>query len=124
MLKFDLDSVQGILEVVPSDPLDATDFAALTQAVDAYLTKHGKLHGLLLHAQRFPGWNSFAAFLSHVRFVHDHHRKIERVALVTDSEVLPVIATLAAHFVSAQVKHFGYAEMEQARAWLSEPMSM
>lgn len=36
----------------------------------------------------FPGWGSFGAFVSHLKFVIDHHRHIERIAVVTDNRLL------------------------------------
>jgi hypothetical protein len=39
----------------------------------------------MIHAESFPGWESFGAFVSHLKFVGDHHRQIERIAAVTNS---------------------------------------
>jgi hypothetical protein len=41
--------------------------------------------GLLIEAPSFPGWGSFGALINHMKFVYDHHRKIDRVAAVTDN---------------------------------------
>jgi hypothetical protein len=55
-----------------------------------------------------------------MRFVKDHHRKIGKVALVTDSKAAAVAESLAKHFVSAQIKHFDFTEKEQALVWLRQ----
>ena len=55
--------------------------------------------------------------LSHVKFVLDHHRKIKKVAVVTDAEAGEVAEKFAAHFVSAEVRHFAAGEREAAKQW-------
>jgi hypothetical protein len=77
------------------------------------------LNGLIIHTKSFPGWDSFAALLSHFRFVKEHHKKVSRVALSTDSALGTFAETVASHFVSAQIKLFSYLEFEQARNWVS-----
>lgn len=42
----------------------------------------------MIQAGSFPGWESFAALVSHMRFVRDHHRSIGKVAAVSDSIIL------------------------------------
>jgi hypothetical protein len=87
--------------------------------VDPYIEQHGKLKGLLIHANNFPGWSDFAALVSHLRFVRDHHRQIERIAVATDSGVLSVLPRIASHFVAAEVQHFEYADRDAALRWLA-----
>ena len=76
---------QGILIVTPEGPLQQTDFEALAQLVDPFIESQGELHGLLLHAESFPGWSDFAALLSHLKFVKNHHQHIAKIAAVTVS---------------------------------------
>ena len=84
--------------------------------MDAYLADHSNIHGLLIHAKAFPGWESFAGFVAHIRFVKDHHQKVERVALVTDSPIARVAEALANHFTAAEIKYFPFADFETALA--------
>ncbi len=91
---------------------------ALSEAVDAYLAEHPSIRGLLIHSREFPGWESFAGLTAHIRFVHDHHHKVERMALVTDSSMGSMIETLTKHFVAAKVRHFPFADLEDAMDWL------
>jgi hypothetical protein len=118
MIKHHILETEGILVVEPISALSADDFGALTSSVDNYLTEHPTLHGILVHAQNSPGWESFAGLSAHLRFVREHHRKIERVALVTDSPLGTVVPALAKHFVSAQIRHFAYSAFEEALLWL------
>ena len=119
MIHSELLADQAVLVLTPAGPLTAADFTRIAALVDPYIVQHGKLKGLLIHASSFPGWDDFAGLVSHLRFVRDHHRKIERIAIATDSGVLSVLPRIASHFVAAEVRHFGYAERETALRWLA-----
>ena len=54
----------------------------------------------------------------HLKFVAGHHRQIERIGAVTDSEFLKIIPRIADHFVQAKIKHFDFEKKDQALAWL------
>ncbi|MEX0714964.1 MAG: STAS/SEC14 domain-containing protein [Planctomycetaceae bacterium] len=118
MLAHELLEDEGTLIVRPSSPLRKADFEALSREIDPYLEKKGKLHGLLVEAESFPGWDDFAAMLAHFRFVRDHHRKIEKVAAASDSGFLKIGPAIARHFVAAEIRRFDYAERNEALAWL------
>jgi len=53
-----------------------------------------------------------------MKFVHDHHRKIDRVAAVTDNAFLKIAPKIAGHFAHAEIKVFGSGEKDSALAWL------
>lgn len=118
MLEHHLDENDGILTVKPSGRLAAEDFAALARVVDDYLERNEALAGLLIDAEAFPGWEDFAALLSHLKFVREHHRRIKKVAALSDSAILTVMPRIAAHFVSAEVRHFATAARSAALDWL------
>lgn len=118
MIQHELLRQRGILILKPEGALRADDFAALAGAVDPYIEQHGELNGLLIEAPSFPGWADFAALVSHLRFVRDHHRLIRRIAVVSDSTLLAVAPKIASHFVSAQVRTFDAADRAAALAWL------
>lgn len=84
----------------------------------AFLESKGKLAGLTICAKSFPGWESFGALVSHLKFVADHHRRIERIAAVTDSGFLKIVPRIASHFVQAKIRHFDFEEKDRALAWL------
>jgi hypothetical protein len=109
---------EGILILRPRDRLEASDFEKVAQEVDPYVEANGKLHGILLDAEAFPGWKDFAALVAHLRFVRDHHRKVEKVAVVSDSSFLTVAPRIATHFVRADLRHFPQSQREAAAAWL------
>ena len=118
MLQHELLRERGILILKPEGALRAEDFTTLAAAVDPYIEQRGELPGLMIDAPAFPGWENFAALLSHLRFVRDHHRRIRRIAVVSDSTLLAVGPRVASHFVNADVRTFGTAERAAALAWI------
>ena len=119
MLKHKLLQDWGILIVNPQGPLEQADFEALAKIVDPYIESHGTLRGLMIYTESFPGWNNFAGLVSHLKFVKDHQRHIDKVAAVTDSGFLEVIPGIANHFVKADIRHFDFEEKENAMKWLT-----
>jgi hypothetical protein len=110
----------GVVEVIPSGALTAVDFEQLAALVDPFIEANGDLRGLMIVADRFPGWDSFAALVGHIRFVRDHQRRIRRVATVSDGLTLTAAPQLARHFVKAEVRHFPFAERDPAMEWLKQ----
>lgn len=118
MLKVTLNKVDGIALIEPGGELTEADFIIAAGVIDPYIEEAGKLHGIVIHVEVFPYWHSFAALIQHLRFVTDHHKKIDRVAFVTDSPLGEFNEHVTSHFVSAQVKHFSYTEMDEAKNWI------
>jgi len=54
-----------------------------------------------------------------MRFVRDHHRNVDRVAVVTDSTILSIGPKVAEHFAHPEFKVFRSGEKANALAWLS-----
>ncbi len=109
-----------VMVVEVKGPLRARDFEELTLTADAWIEARGELHGLIIRAPEFPGWENFQGFLRHIRFVKDHHREVHRIALVTDSKLASWAPYLADHFVKAELKTFGYEQLDVATAWTAE----
>jgi hypothetical protein len=118
MIKFQLLKDAGLLIVEPRDALTAEDFQVISRTVDPYITENGKLNGLLIDAPSFPGWESFGALVEHMKFVRDHHRKIDRVAAVTDSKILSIAPKIAEHFAHPEFKVFRSGGRASALGWL------
>jgi tRNA U38,U39,U40 pseudouridine synthase TruA len=109
---------EGILVLRPEAPLEAADFQKLAQEVDPYIEANGVLQGIMLDAEAFPGWKDFASLVAHLKFVKDHHRKVQKIAVVSDSAILTTVPKIAGHFVHAEVRHFQRAERQEALDWL------
>jgi hypothetical protein len=111
------DEKKGIVIIEPNGPLAKQDFESAVKTIDPFIEKHNHLNGLVIHTQLFPGWDSFAALSSHFQFIRDHHKKISRIAFVTDSVIKNFAEKVGSHFVNAEIKAFSYQDLEKAIDW-------
>jgi hypothetical protein len=118
MVEYELLRDEGILIIRPRGSLEVSDFQRIAAEIDPYIEANGKLHGVMIDAKSFPGWKDFAALVAHLKFVRDHHRKIERIAAVSDSDFAAIAPKIANHFVQAEIAHFEHALKDEALAWL------
>jgi SpoIIAA-like len=118
MIEHNLDAEHSILYLRPKSALQKDDFAELARTVDPYIEVTGDLAGLIIETPAFPGWDSLGAIVAHFRFVRDHHKRIRKVAVVTEAALGNVAEKLASHFVSATIRHFPAGEIEAARRWI------
>jgi hypothetical protein len=116
MLKHELRAEDGILILHPLMALEVSDFTSLTKVVDAYLDRGGKLRCVLISGRSFPGWENLDGLIAHLKFIRDHHFRIEKVAIVADGLIARVLPSVARHFVHAQLEHF--EEEGSAMRWL------
>ena len=118
MIEAKLDTAHSILHLRPTAALEAADFAKLAQTVDPHIEATGGLRGIIIEATAFPGWESLGAMASHFRFVRDHHKHVEKIAVVTDSKMGDVAERLGSHFIAAQVRHFPAGGADAAQDWI------
>ena len=118
MITHELNEEDGILIISPQSSLQSSDFAGIAEKIDPFIERKGGLNGVMIFAETFPGWENFGALLSHLRFVRDHHRKIKKVAAVTDDKFLSIMPKVAAFFVEAEVRHFSFRDKQAAFEWL------
>lgn len=119
MLDYELNRAESILILKPTGPLESTDFEKLALEVAPYIRENGKLNGLMIYVKSFPGWENFAAFLSHIKFVKNHHQKIKKIAAVTGGSFLSIMPQVANHLIQAEVRHFDYEDKDAALDWLN-----
>lgn len=118
MLSVEIDEVNGLAILEPDGPLTKGDFESAAKVIDPYVENTDQFNGIIIHTESFPGWDSFAALASHLRFVKEHHKKISRVAISTNSVIGNFSEAVASHFVNAEIKLFSYQELEQAKDWI------
>ncbi len=118
MLSVEIDEVSGLAILEPDGPLTKGDFESAAKVIDPYIENTDQFNGIIIHTESFPGWDSFAALASHLRFVKEHHKKISRVAISTNSVIGNFSEGVASHFVNAEIKLFSYQELEQAKDWI------
>ena len=119
MLSVKLDEKNNIAILEPDSALSESDFNSATSILDPIISKKGKLNGLIIHTKDFPGWNSFAAFIAHLKFIKNHHKQISHIALVTDSKMADFAPIIARHFINAQIKQFNFTELKAAKYWIT-----
>jgi len=111
----------GVIVVEAKQALRAQDFDAVAFTADNWIEAHGYLQGLVIHVREFPGWENFGSLLRHLRFVRDHHREVKRIAFAADSKLASLAPEIGGHFIKAEVKSFGYDELDIAIAWAAHP---
>ena len=76
MIKSELLKDKGVLVVSPIGRLEASDFEHLAEEIDPYIKQNGRLHGLMVYTEFFPGWADFAALISHLKSLGITNRKL------------------------------------------------
>ncbi|WP_417390801.1 STAS/SEC14 domain-containing protein [Gimesia sp.] len=118
MIQYEFMQSEGVLIMTPEAPLEISDFQKLSEEIDPYIEAHGELHGLLIDAKAFPGWENFAGLIAHLKYVVNHHKMIQKVAVLSDDSFLAAAPTFADHYIQAEIKHFSHSEMDRALHWL------
>jgi len=120
VLKHTLLSTEGILILEPADAMESADFEAVIHDIDPYLAEHSSLTGVLIFAKAFPGWLNLEAAISHLQLIENYHKKIKRLAIVSDNGLLAALPKFAPNLLHPDVKHFSESEYDDALQWLQE----
>jgi hypothetical protein len=104
--------------IEPQGPLLRADFETIAKQIDPVIEEGGQLDGLIIRTRVFPGWESLGDVIEHFRFVKNHHRAIDRIALVTDTPVARILPLIVSHFVSAEVRQFDFDDYDEAVVWM------
>ena len=123
MLTVKLNQEEGIAILEPDGALSKSDFESAAKVIDPVIEQSGKLNGIIIYVKSFPGRDSFAALISHLRFIKDHQHKVANVVFVTDSPIGNIAEKIGNHFIEAEVKEFAFNELEQARSWILRNVS-
>lgn len=118
MLRVKFDETVGIAILQLDGELSKEDFSSVAEKIDPYIENNGVLKGIIIHVKTFPGWDSFGSFLTHVKFVKEHHKHISKIALSTDSPVGVIADHVANHFVNAEIRSFPFDEIEASKEWV------
>ena len=118
MLNHELVHDIGIFVLAPAGPLETADIDEFARRVDPYIEKNGDLKGMMIYTETFSGWKDVASIGSHIKFIRDHHKSVEKVATVSDSKQLSILQKFIGYFVNPKVRHFHFSEEEAALEWL------
>lgn len=118
MMQVHLNEKEFIAILKPSERLSESDFTSARDIIDPFIENHGKLNGIIIYVETFSGWDSFGALISHLKFINAHHKKVLKVAFVTNSIIGELAQNIGKHFIEAQIKHFDFADFEKAKKWI------
>lgn len=118
MINLSLNKDQGYVIVSVTGPISVFDMENLTEEVDQYIEEFGKLTGLIIKAEKFPGWDNLDSFFHHIKFVKDHHKVISKVGFMTEDNLISSFPGLANHFVKAELRRFDFGHMDEAVEWI------
>lgn len=120
MITVEVDPDTSIAILKPQGLLTSSDFETVKGIIDPYIDEAGRLNGLIVHARKFPGWESFKDLSSHLKFSRDQHEHVPRVAVVSDSALNRVRQTLSEHFPRAEIRIFAFQDLEKAKRWIAQ----
>ncbi len=111
------DAVVGIEAV---GQVEAADYDAVAApAVKQALERHPKIRLIHVLDDRFTGYTAGGAWQDAVLGLA-HPRSFDRIAVVTDSESIRRLVTLAGWSIPGELRLFSNREREQAEGWASE----
>lgn len=108
----------NVIELVIDGPVGASEFDEIVARLEAAIATHGKI--CVLELIKELGGVPPSKWWDDLKFGYRHMRDIERAAIVAEQRWLEVFANLVNPFFSADLRYFKPAEIDQARAWLSE----
>lgn len=112
---------KNVLLVQINQSLSKEMILSLREEIDGFINEHDHVPNLVISCKTAPHWSSLGAFADHLDLVHDHHKLIKKIALVSDSAVFSVLPNLVDHFVGAKLRHFGEVDFDKAVGWAKEP---
>lgn len=120
MLYTKIDEQSEIAVLEADGPLSKDDFIRSRTTFREYISDKGKLKGLIIYTEKFPGWASFKDLPYHFLFASDHRNKAERVAFVTNSLWSTAVRWFGWILTGKETKVFNHDQLEQAKAWVLE----
>ena len=120
MLNTILNTESKIVTLQPHGSLKKEDFDNAVKIIDPFIEEQGKLNGVIIYTESFPGWEDFAAFNRHLVFIETDHKEIKKLAFVTNSLVGDFGEMVTGHFVDAVVKNFDFDKLDEAKNWILE----
>lgn len=94
------------------------DFENLTPVLDAQIASDGGSIRLLLDLSAFEGWEDLHAIWNHFILVKNHHKQVERIAIVGDENWERRLAEYVVRFAVAEVGYYTPDRIEAACEWL------
>ncbi len=104
------------IEAVPSDTFSIAGERHLESILDEAASEAERFR-LVIRPHDFHGWEGLSAFWYHLKLMHRHSHRFERVAMVAEKRWQRVLFRLGNKLFSAQTRQFEPGQEDQARAW-------
>lgn len=106
----------NIVELVTDDTTPESSSVDIVAQIEADIKKHGQLR--ILHEVRNPYGTDPSSFWKDAEFALAHDEGLSHIALVTDADWLAKMSKSTGRTLSAEVRTFKCAQIEEARTWL------
>jgi len=111
---------EGVVGFEAIGEVKSADYEAIAApAVKHALQRHPKIRLIHVLDDRFTGYTAGGAWQDAMLGLA-HPRSFDRIAVVTDSDSIHRLVTLAGWSIPGELKLFPNREREQAQAWASE----
>jgi hypothetical protein len=107
----------GTLRIIAPVKLKVGDFRQIAPQIDSLIQQHGKIR-LLIDASGFRGWENIAAFESHAGFIKNHHRRIERVAIIAAHDCHHWLIVAVRMCLHPEVRAYDKSHESEALRWI------
>jgi hypothetical protein len=120
MLKLLNEFPDNILAVSAEGKITGTDYEnVLIPALEVKLKAHKKIRMLYHLGISFTGFD-LSAMLDDTKMGLKHLSAWDRIALVSDHEMINTFAKFFGHMMSCELRIFKNGEFENAKTWISE----
>lgn len=120
MLKIINDLPGNVLGVSAEGKITGTDYETiLIPALDEKLKANKKIRMLYQLGSSFSGFE-LSAMLDDARMGLKHLSAWEKIALVSDHEMINTFAKFFGHLMSCELRIFKNAEFEEAKKWITD----
>jgi hypothetical protein len=99
--------------------VESADYAVVAPAVKRALERHSKIRLIHVLDDRFTGYTAEGALKDAVVGLA-HPRSFDRIAVVSDSDSIHRLVTLAGWSIPGELRLFANRERMQAEAWACE----
>jgi hypothetical protein len=108
----------GFLEVFLIGKVTADDYRVFGPKVERLIQEHGPLR-ILVDVSDCKGW-TFSGLWEEIKFDVRHFNDVERLAIVGEAPWHKGLSIFCKPFTTAEVRYFDDADIEAARAWLTQ----
>ncbi len=107
-----------VIEIAITGKLTSEAYEAFLPVIESKINEFGKVR-MLVVLHDFHGWDA-GALWEDIKFDWKHHSHIERLAMVGESNWEKGMSVFCEPFTSATIQYFDVADVDKARAWVTD----